>query len=161
MHSLLLTKPSPENADPVPPVLPIELPAFHGSMSGGRRPENLLPEPRGLPLFLAGIWKPVSCFPLLPSPVGPPARVGVRWVAGAIRRVGTGQEKQDQTERHTGHPLSRGRARRFPWRGPGEGEPRISPNQVRTRCFICRIAASRICFRSVRQTQRATRRAAE
>jgi hypothetical protein len=63
--------------------------------------------------------------------------------------------------RHTGHPLSRGRARRFPWRGPGEGEPRISPNQVRTRCFICRIAASRICFRSVRQTQRATRRAAE
>jgi hypothetical protein len=142
-----------KNTDSVPPVLPIELPAFHGSMSGGRRPENLLSEPRGLPLFLAGIWKPVSCFPLLPSPVGPPARVGVRWVTGAIRRVGTGQERQDQAGATPG-TLSAGAV---PGAFPGADLARVirgSPNP------ICRTALVRIFFRLVRQTQEATRRAA-
>lgn len=99
----------------------------------GQRPGILLPEPRGLPPSFRHFQRGASPFDFspLPSPVGPPAGVGVRGVTGAERRRWEVRKSPVLTSRFHGDCTSRGRARgnflARPWRSrPVENAALIS-----------------------------------
>lgn len=87
----------------------------------------MLPEPGGFPPLLAGILGgqvPPLGSPLLPSPIGPPARGRVRWATGAKRQIEAVSNGPDGSEASTGALTARDMTGAFfPWRDPGEGEP--------------------------------------
>ena len=88
---------------------------------------RLLPEPRGSPPSFGQVFRggsPPLKFPLLPSPVGPPARVGSD---GRLERCAALEpvfKRWSGSEFPTGTLSARGvTGPRLAWRGWGEGEP--------------------------------------